>query len=189
MIFHFRSNGQRAATVDVLRGSKGADYEAPAKVRRGGAPVTCGCWGGGRPEDSKSRYIVVKGPFCFVFENEAASSPSYAIRLHHMSVECEKGSQVVTLLESTRSDAHYTITLNSDDEATSLHRVIQRMKTEAETEDIRKRLGHGHLLNKRSSMRFAETVGTQKTKDQPEVPVTTTEMLTAIDRTTDQYRL
>uniref|UniRef100_A0A7S3P793 Uncharacterized protein n=1 Tax=Amphora coffeiformis TaxID=265554 RepID=A0A7S3P793_9STRA len=186
---HFRSGGDRGATVDLLRGTKGADFEAPGLVRLEGEAVSCGCWGGGSSEDFKSRYIVIKGPFCFVFQNETASSPSYAIRLHHMSSERDKGSRVVTLRESIRTDAHFMITLDSEDKAAELHRTIRRMTAEAETEDIRKRLGHGHLLNKRSSVRFAEAVATQKTQDQPEVPVTTTEMLATINLSTDPYGL
>ena len=169
-----RSGGDRGASVDLLRGTKGADFEAEGQVRRGGAGVGCGCFGGGS-DDFKTRYVIVKGPFCFVFKSETATSPSYAIKLCGMTPENDKSSKSVTLRDTV--DAHYTMTFDTTDLAAEFATVVRRQASLAETEEIRKELGHGHLLNKRSSVRFAETVAMTKTKDQPDAPVTTGEIL------------
>lgn len=135
--------------------------------------MSCGCFG--TSDDFKDRYIVIKGQFCFVFKTETASSPSYAIRLHNLSAEQEKGSKTVTL--GNHADVDYVLTFHTAETAADFARVTSRMAAAAETEQVRKNLGHEHLLNKRSSMRFAETIALQKTKDQPDSPVTTGEIL------------
>lgn len=170
-----RSGGNRGATVEALRGTKGADFEGEAQVRRGGAAVVCGsCFGGGS-DDFKTRYLVIKGPFCFVFKEEDATSPSYAIKLCGMTPEHDKDSKTATLRDGV--DVQYTMTFDTTDKAARFAVVVRRQASQAETEEIRKELGHGHLLNTRSSVRFAEAVAVKKTKDQPDAPVTTDEIL------------
>ena len=174
-----RSGGNRGACVDTLRGTKGADFEAPGQVRREAVGVSCGCFGRGKSDDFKDRYIVIKGQFCFIFKSEDASSPSYAIRLHKLTADHEKGSKTVHLTNQT--DVDYVMTLHDADKAAELATVVRRMAAAAETEQVRKELGHEHLLNTRSSMRFAEAIAVQKTKDQPDAPVTMKEVLSNMD--------
>lgn len=173
-----------------MRGTKGADFEAPGQVRRGGGVgVACGCLGGGGAsrDDYKDRYIVIKGPFCFVFDNENASAPCYAIRLHNISVDKEaskKNPKIVELRDNV--DGSFILTLEAAEKATECAKTVRVMASIAETEEVRKQLGHGHLLNKRSSVRFAETVATRKAKDQPDAPITSNEILSNMQATNPQ---
>lgn len=161
--------------MELLRGTKGADFEAEGQVRRGGTAIACSCCFGGSSDDFKTRYLVIKGPFCFVFKSETASSPSYAIKLHGMTPEHDKESKSVILRDNV--DEQYAMSFDTPDKAAEFAVTVRRQASAAETEQVRKELGHGHLLNKRSSVRFAETVALQKTKYQPDAPVTTGEIL------------
>ncbi len=52
--------------------------------------------------------------------------------------------------------------------------------SEASTHQVRTRLGHGGLLNKRASVKFAQAVGTAKVKEQPEALVSAGEIMAGI---------
>ena len=134
----------------------------------------CGCFGG-KSDDFKTRYLVVKGPFCFVFKSETASSPSYAIQLRSITPENEKGSKTVALRDN--ASAQYTMTFDTPDKAAEFATAVIRRAEAAEVEEVRKRLGHGHLINTRASVRFAEAIAIEKTKDQPDAPISAGEIL------------
>jgi hypothetical protein len=171
--------------VENLRGSTGADFEANGHICRGGVAVGCGCFGGGRSsEESKARFLLIKGPFCFVFKNDTASAPLYAISLHNMTVEAGSSGTAIILREyDAHHEEHYMLSFAKADEATTCRSVVKQKAAEAQTEEVRKGLGHGHLLQKHASVRFAETVAMKKAKDQPDAPVSRDEILSNMTMT------
>jgi hypothetical protein len=46
--------------------------------------TSCFGGGGGADDDTKERIILIKGPYCFVFNKETDAAPKYAIALAHM---------------------------------------------------------------------------------------------------------
>lgn len=102
-----RSKGERGADIDTLRGNKGADFESEAFVTRGKPIGLFSCFGFGRR--SKKVYLLIKGPHIFVFANESASAPNYAIPLKHERVEVMdvKGDSQMVTLESSLGDVLY----------------------------------------------------------------------------------
>lgn len=180
----FRSSGQRGASVETLRGSTGADFEGIAKINRGAAPSTfcffllsC-CQGNDSPKD---RFLLIKGPFCFVFEKETSKSPLYAISLQGMSCKVVskatgKNPTVTVSLTSSLGDSEYEIEL-LEKLAEKFSRVVQEQASVAHSEQVRQRLGHGHLVSKRSSLRYAETIAHKKVQEQPDVPVSAGDLL------------
>ena len=174
---HHRSGGELGASVDTLRGTKGACFEAYANVCRGDVLTWRGFFGNRRSKNKcNDRYIVVKGHFCFVFENKTAASPSFAIPLHGVSADNEKGSNKVKL--QSFSNVDYVIRFEKADKTTDFIKVVRQAAAAAETEEVRKKLGHEKFLHKRSSLRFAEPVATQKTTAHPVAPVSVKEILT-----------
>jgi len=43
-LFALRSGGERGASVETLRGTHGADFEATGTVKRGNERPCCGCF-------------------------------------------------------------------------------------------------------------------------------------------------
>ena len=170
--FSSRSDGNRGATVDTLRGTKGADFEGHGCISRG-VEVGCGCFGGGS-DDHKDRLILVKGPFCFVFENEKASAPLYAIGLQYMSADRKKST---VMLMSSAGKPEYELTFSDEEPADEFASAVQQQIQSAEVAQVRKDLGHSHLLNKRSSLLYAETIAKKKVQDQPEANITRSEII------------
>lgn len=177
-----RSRGDRGATVQTLRGTSGADFESAGMVHRGVEGGCCGGWFLGA-DPLADRYIVVKGPFCFVFRDENAPSPQYAIKLHGMSAEMKdqnphhKGQTLVLLREGSLGEVQYEFSFASDVIAKKFETAVTEQAANEATEETRKKLGHERLLNKRASVRFAETIALKKEKNQPEKPVSRDDVL------------
>jgi len=178
-----RSRGKRGATVQDLRGTKGADFEGEGMIHRG---VEAGCCGGlffGGSDPMKERYILVKGTGCFVFASETALSPLYAIKLDHMAAELKdknhhEGRTLVLLRAGgTLGDVQYEISFSTPDTATAFQKAVTEQASLAATDETRKRLGHDHLISKRASVRYAESIAKSKEKEQPDKPVTRDEVL------------
>lgn len=160
-----------------LRGTTGADFEANGHIRRGGVAVGCGCFGGRSSEDSKARFLLIKGPFCFVFKTDTAPTPLYAISLHNMTVEAGSSSTAIILREhEANHEEHYVLSFAKAEEAAICRAVVKQLAVEAQTEEVRKGLGHGHLIQRHASVRFAETIAMNKAKDQPDAPVSRDEI-------------
>lgn len=189
----YRSGGDRGATVETLRGQHGADFEGYALVHRG-ETGGCGCFGGKNLE----KLILIKGPFCFVFEHEKDLAPKYAISLAHLKAKKQEQSHSLgpglTTLETSLGDVEYEINFQGEEEAKTFVTTANKQAAKGESQEVRKvclvmvgdyiltiqqpsflinffllqRLGHEHLLNKRSSIRFAEQVALKKVQDQPE---------------------
>mmetsp|Transcript_8361 Transcript_8361/g.12084 ORF Transcript_8361/g.12084 Transcript_8361/m.12084 type:complete len:110 (-) Transcript_8361:150-479(-) len=86
-------------------------------------------------------------------------------------------------LETTLGDVEYEISFDcksSPDAAQQFADVITQQAAAGHTLEIKKKLGHEHLLKKRASVRYAETVAMKKIQDQPEGPVTTSEIISSV---------
>ena len=166
----YRSGGKRGASAEKLRGTSGADFEATGRIHRTGEGIGCGCFGASF--DNSDVLILVKGPFVFVFASETSSSPKYAISLNQLqakSKDAEHGRFPV-VLESTLGDSQYEVTFEQADTANKFTNVVKKQSASAERAEIKKRLGHEHLLTKRSSVKFAEQIANEKIKEAPPKP-------------------
>ena len=189
-----RTGGATGASVEMLRGDSGSAFEGHATVQRGGAPLglwnPCSCFRKG----DRPRFLLIKGFHCFVYDSDDSSSPRYAIELinrravvqpgHHHGASGEGSSSSrtsVVHLETSLGDVEYRMTFAGGDGDDALaSRFVDAVAVaslEASTDQVRTRLGHGGLLNKRASVRFAQAVGTAKAKDQPEAPVSAGEIM------------
>ena len=164
-----------------LRGATGADFEGPGMIHRGVEGGFCGACFGSNP--LVDRYVVIKGPFCFIFFKEDAPSPQYAIKLHGLNADSPThGSHhrwMVLLRSGAVGDVQYELSFAEEEDAKKFSTVVNQQAAAAATEETRKRLGHGHLLNKRASQKFAETVAATKEKEQPDKPISRQEILNA----------
>ncbi len=124
--------------------------------------------------------MLIKGAACFVFSNEEASSPKYAIMLAHMKTEVD-GATVV--LETALGDVDYSFVFKNVEEAQRFASVIAEQASVAEAEQIKERLGHGQLLQRNKSVRYAQSIAAKKEKDQPEQPMTAAEVMAAMPMT------
>jgi hypothetical protein len=163
--FSLRSGGERGASVDKLRGAHGADFEGDATVLRSGGGGGCSCIFGGR--DKSEKFVLLKGPFCFVFKSEAASSPLYAINLVEMKAE-QKGP--VSLLQTNLGDTQYELHFTDERVAKKFCKTANKLAKEGQNDEIRKKLGHAHLLNHTKSLMFAASIANKKVDDQPSAP-------------------
>jgi hypothetical protein len=179
----YRSKGARGADIDTLRGTRGADFEGTGRVSRGVEGARCLCWGGGGDDGTKDRLVLVKGPFCFIFASEDAPAPKYAIGLQYMRPEVKTAGQFgrpVVLLKDNLGDTQYEVNFPSEDDASRFAKAVTDQAKAAETEEVRKRLGHEHLLNKRASVRYAESIAKKKVNDQPDKPVSAQELISTM---------
>lgn len=117
---------------------------------------------------------MIKGPFCFVFANEAAPAPKYAIGLEHMKPKVKSNT---VDLETTLGDVEYKVEFESSEIAKRFAAAVEEQSEKAQTEEVRKHLGHENLVKKRASCQYAEAVGKKKVKDQPDAPITTQEVM------------
>jgi hypothetical protein len=162
-----RSDGERGADVETLRGIHGADFEGYAMVTRGGGNG-CGCFP--RGNSTKESLILIKGPFCFVFKNEDAAAPKYAISFAYLKALKRKPSHGVTVvtLESELGDVEYEVRFSEEDPAKAFAVAANKQAAKGLNEEARKRLGHGHLLNRSKSVKYAEKIAIGKLSAQPE---------------------
>lgn len=187
----YRSKGQSGASVATLRGNTGADFEGYATVHRGDGEgamelnLFC-CF---KKKDGLY-FLLIKGFHCFVFSNEDSKSPNYAIELMNLKAvvqpphasfiphvphpgAAQDTTYTTIQLERALGDVEYKFTFaNMDDQlATKFCSVVNAASNEAKKEQVKKRLGHEGLLSKRASIRYANTIGKEKVKEQPEAPL------------------
>ena len=124
--------------------------------------------------------MLIKGAACFVFSNEEASSPKYAIMLAHMKTEVD-GATVV--LETALGDVDYSFVFKNVEEAQRFASVVAEQASVAEAEQVKERLGHGQMLQRNKSERYAQSIAAKKEKDQPEQPMTAAEVMAAMPMT------
>ena len=159
-----------------MRGTHGADFEGTAVVLRGHAPGGCGCILGGGADKSQ-KFVLVKGPFCFVFKSAASSAPLYAISLADMKTE-HKG--YVALLQTNLGDTDYELKFESEDIAKKFCKKVDQLAKTGQADEIRKRLGHAHLLDRTKSIMFAEEIALKKVDDQPSTPFGNDEIMASV---------
>ena len=190
-----RTGGEKGASVEMLRGDSGSAFEGHATVQRGEAPLgfwnPCSCF---RKRGDRPRFLLIKGYHCFVYDPDDSSSPRYAIELvnrgavvqrqpghHHRAEGGEEGappsSRTSVRLETSLGDVEYRMTFATAALASRFVDAVAVASSEASADQVRTRLGHGGLLNKRASVRFAQAVGTAKARDQPEAPVSAVEIM------------
>ena len=166
--------------MEVLRGNTGANFEGSGKIARGAEGIAlCNCFGKSG-ESNKERYFLIKGPFCFVFTQKDASSPKYAVGFQGMRANRQK---TTVLLESALGDTEYEFTFATESMATEFATAVEQQVATAQAEVAKKRLGHEHLLQKRSSVVFAEQIAKTKECEQPDAPLSSQEVLTSMPNT------
>lgn len=77
------------------------------------------------------------------------------------------GRSIVTL-ETTLGEIEYEMSFADETTAKAFKTAAGRQAARGQAEEVRKRLGHEHLLTKRASVRYAEAVATKKINDAPE---------------------
>jgi len=159
-----RSNGERGADVEILRGFHGADYECHVYICRGSLGYSCGCFG--QKDASKERFLLIKGAFCFVFKDESSTSPKYAIGLAHLKATRQDRQNTVVLATSL-GDPEYTLVFPTTESAEEFIVVANKKALLGEVEEIRVRLGHEHLLQQSKSEKFAGKVARAKVTAEP----------------------
>lgn len=172
----FRGDGLRGASVENLRGTQGATFEGLGKITRGSVGIV-GCCCYSDSEIGKERFLLIKGPFIFVFASKDDPAPKYAVGLQSMNAKFKSDGSTVVVLEGALGDVEYEFGFNDPETAKVFKAAIDAESASAQIVEVRKRLGHEHLLSKRSSLRFAETVALEKISAQPEVPITSRDIV------------
>ena len=135
-----------------------------------------GCCGCSSSEIGKDRYLLIKGPFCFVFVSKDDTSPKYAVGLQSMQAQVKSSASPVVVLQTELGDTEYEFAFNDMETAKRFKAAIDTESESAQVAAVRKRLGHEHLLSKRSSLIFAETIAMEKLSDQPSAPISSGEI-------------
>ena len=110
-----------------------------------------------------------------MFADENAPSPKYAISL--LGKQARVKSSATVILENNLGDFEYEMTFESQEIAKRFGEVVTQQAALAQTEQVRKRLGHDDLVHKRASQRHAETVAKEKVKDQPDAPISAEDVM------------
>lgn len=180
----YRSKGTRGASVELLRGDTGSNFESQATVKRHNkGNGLFSCFTG---QKGSKRYIVIKGPHIFVFANENSSSPQYAIPLSNESVETydKKGNkQVVTLLNGL-AEVEYEFEFDlreKSDLGATFSRVLKEQIIVGHNDEIKAKLGHTKTSQNSKSFCYAKNIGKEKEQDQPAVSAASNDVLGAYD--------
>lgn len=158
-----RSNGEKGADVETLRGSRGAAYESRVNISRGAPGYGCGCFG--QKDTSKERFILIKGASCFVFKDENSASPKYAIGLANMKARHVSSNTVA--METYLGDVEYTLVFPASYSAEEFIVAANKNASLGKLLDVKVRLGHEHLLEQSKSEKFARKVARVKVSAQP----------------------
>ena len=110
--------------------------------------------------------ILIKGPFCFVYSDDKAPAPKFAISLSNLKASVQESSHgnFPVSLQTLLGDVEYQIFFAEKEMADLFSRVVGEQASAGETELIKKRLGHEHLLSKRASVRYAESIDRKSTR-------------------------
>jgi len=164
-----RSDGEIGADIKTLRGSHGPNFEGHATIKRGGGvSLSCGCFG--RDADKKEKIILIKGAYCFIFAKESDPAPKYAISLAHVKAKMQSSSHGIffVTIETSLGDVDWELGFQEKQIAQQFVDAFRQQAAVGEADEVRKRLGHGNLVNKRGSVVYAESVAQKKLEDQPE---------------------
>jgi hypothetical protein len=84
----------------------------------------------------------------------------------------------IVLLETSLGETQYEIRLGNHDDTIKFHQVVTEQSAIGRNNTTRTKLGHEHLLKKRSSIVYAEEIALKKyIKEQPEEPIKTKDVL------------
>lgn len=161
----------QGASVAILRGNSGADFEGPAKVRREDYTPGCMCYSNDKSA-SKVRYVLIKGNSCFVFSSKEDTSPKFAIPLCHLKVELEEPQRDQTaevIFKSGLGDVEYRFTFDlkeNPNAGNDFKKAASAGAAQGTVLKAKERLGHKVQL--RGSVVYAEMISNAKAKDQPE---------------------
>lgn len=136
-----RSDGDRGADIDTLRGTSGPDFEGYAVINRAdGFGVCCTCFGGG-DKDQKEKILLIKGPYLFVFAKERDPAPKYAIQLAHMKTVTQQsssdGMQHITI-ETSLGDVEWELKFQQQNIAKQFAAAFKQQAAVGEAEEVRK---------------------------------------------------
>jgi hypothetical protein len=137
--FH-RSNGDRGADIDTLRGTNGPDFEGYAVINRpDGFGVCCTCFGGGG-KNKKEEILLIKGPYLFVFAKERDPAPKYAIELAHTKTVMQQSSGGVQhmTIETSLGDVEWELTFQKQNIAKLFADAFKQQAAVGEAEEVRK---------------------------------------------------
>lgn len=186
-----RTNGNNGACVNSLRGTSGADFEGHGVISRTTSSSLFDCssivlYCGRMTKKGTERFLLIKGYHCFVFDDNESMSPKYAIELMNRkafigtlsilptwaskkpgSAPRQDTTYATVHLETSMGDVDYKITFSDSLLASKFCDAVMNASSNATSDEVRKRLGHEKLLNKRVSVRFANTIGASKVKEQP----------------------
>jgi hypothetical protein len=179
ILYIYRAGGVRGASVENLKGTQGAQFAEYGVVSRGAPGLSVCCGGASR----KECFLLIKGPFCFVFTTRDAPAPSYAIGLQDMQASAKTSSHSgrhTVVLEKNTGEVEYEFSFENMEIAKQFKIAIDSERASAHIETVRKKLGHENLIRKRASLVFAETIAKEKVADQPAAPVSTQEIITTI---------
>lgn len=157
----------------TLRGLTGADFEGEARVKRGHGLFAIFSFCSGE-RAWKSRYVLVKGTNLFIFANENAPTPAYAVELPHkrIALNDKHGNTQTVTIETNLGDVEYEVKFDLRENAAVAKNFAMALKEEVavgNTNEIKKKLGHS-TIHKSKSIKYADTVAAQKIKDQPDSP-------------------
>jgi len=163
------------------------------KVHRGsgsGEGIACGCVGGngdnGDKSEKKDRFVLIKGTSLFIFADEKAASPKYAVALANVKPKIQDYKSYTTVyLETSLGDIEYRFTFDTNkhsDDAKLFASVVINCANMAQEEIIKKRLGHENLKPRRTSVAYADEIAAVKAKDQPETPANANDVLEAMPK-------
>ena len=135
-----RSQGNRGASVEILRGSRGAEFEGQARVIRGEAWGNCGgCIMNEDDDELAEKHLLIKGPFCFVFYEDDDLSPRYAIPLEKMKGivrDTIKGMTVVTL--ERKGEVEYEVSFDNINLAKDFRDAVAKQAASVRAENYAK---------------------------------------------------
>ncbi len=83
----------------------------------------------------------------------------------------------VALLQTSLGDTDYEFQFDSEEEAKNFCKKVDQLSKSGHADEVRKKLGHEHLLNKTKSIMFAENIALKKVDDQPSMPFTNEDMM------------
>jgi hypothetical protein len=115
-------------------------------VNRPDEAILCTCFGGGNGNDMTEKIILIKGPFCFVFNKESDPAPKYAIGAAHMkpvmhAPQSQKSQSVVTI-ETALGDVEWEIRFDKENIAKQFVESFRQQAAIGESDEARKvRLG------------------------------------------------
>jgi len=115
-----------------------------------------------------------------VFADENDPAPKYAISLAYMRPVISENDKKAVMLETSLGDLEYKFLFNEESLAEQFKKVVHKEATQAECQIQRKKLGHGNLIDRTASVKYAESVAQKKEKDCPEAPVDSAQILASM---------